>query len=644
MSEGWHERVATKAGVKVTDVEAILARRHIRSRIGARPARKLRVTSIAFTGEKRGKVTGRIDFSWSRLGNGVWAVASDGSNLVGKSTVLEVMLWSLRGSPKGLQSEVRKKWLDHIRVEFTLDDQPHAVDFVIAKGVPSGTLSRERPDGSVEIVDRFETEQGFAAAMSRFMMEALDLDPIPYQQGKDEAAQVVHHGWKALSGGLYFGGNHEFLLGDTQWGGLPARILQLYVGLPWASTVMQAATAQKDLIAEGMRTKAVQRAAAERTERARTKIDGDLKKARARLAKLGGEADFAQQVEELAEAVAQTTAAYNELERRLADAEDEARALKGAADADEREARDIRETFVATSFFNGLQPTCCPRCETAVSKDRIKREQTDLSCSVCAESISIEKMEDVNERLAEVEQRAAVTKDAFDRAAAIVRELKEDLKAERKRMLQARDDLGAAPTSSTLRERREVELEIASLDGMLKAHDESAEAPVEAPDRAVVDAAYAIAKKEMDDAANELLTDLENEVLKLAQRFGFVSLEWVKIDAQAHMTLGKGGETTVFGDVTIGERLRLRLATAIALLRIGKKLGVGRHPGLLIIDSPGSQEIDETNLEAFLKELRTIADEDVGLQVFVSSAKAAEVTALLGPERCRVAAKGHYLW
>lgn len=163
-----------------------------------------------------------------------------------------------------------------------------------------------------------------------------------------------------------------------------------------------------------------------------------------------------------------TAAAYSELERRLANAENEAGALKGAADADEREARNIRETFVATTFFNGLQPTCCPRCEAAVSKDRIKREQTDLSCSVCAEPIPAEKMEDLNERLAEAEQRAAVTKDASDRATAIVRELKGDLKAEQKKMLQARDDLGAAPTSSSLRERREVELEIASLEGMLR--------------------------------------------------------------------------------------------------------------------------------------------------------------------------------
>lgn len=643
MSEGWHERVAAEAGATVKEVEAILARRRIHSRAGTRPARELRIKSVAFKGEKSGHATGRIDFSWSGLGNGVWAVASDHTNLVGKSSVLEVVIWALRGEPKGLQDDLHK-WLEHVRVEFTLDGRPHAIDFAVTKKVPNGTLSRERPNGSVEQIDSFATGQGFAAAMSRFMMEALDLDPIPYQHGKDEAAQVVHHGWKALSSGLYFWGDHAFLLGDDPWGGLPARILQLYVGLPWASTVMQASTAQKDLVAEGMRTKAIQRTAAVRTEKARDQIETDLTKARARLAKLGGDADFAQLVEGLAEAVVKATAAYNELEQRLAKAEDEANALKDVADADEREARDIRETFVATSFFNGLQPTCCPRCEAEVTTARIKREQTDFSCSVCTEQIPAEKMEDVNERLAEAEERGAVTKAASDRAAAIVVDLKADVAAERKEMAKARAALAAAPASSSLRERRDIELEIARLEGMLKAYDESTEEPKEAKDKAVVDAALSVAKTEMGTAADFLLRELGNEVHRLAKRFGFVSLEWVRVDAQARMSLGKGGESTVFGKVTIGERLRLRIAAAIALLRIGEKLGVGRHPGLLIVDSPGAQEIDETNLEAFLKELRAIADEEVGLQVFVSSAKASEVTALLDPGKCRVAAKGEYLW
>lgn len=643
MIERWHEQVASKAGADLSDVETILKRRGVRTRRGARPARRLRVTSLAFSGEKKGHVTGRFDFSWSGLGDGVWAVASDGTNLVGKSTVLEILLWSLRGDVKSLQVDVRK-WLEHVRTDFTLDEDAFAVDFDVVKGVPAGRLMRILPDGSVDEKDAFETHVGFASAMSDFMMEALDLDPIPFQLGKDEAAKVAEHGWKALSGGLYFWGEHQRLLGETDFGGLPGRILQLYVGMPWAATVMQASAALKDLGTEELRAKAVQRTASELSAKAVGQIQGDLNDARDRLSKLADDTDFVRRIDGLAEAVVKATAAYNEIERRLVEAEDEAQALRAAADADEREARDIRETFVASSFFNGLQPTCCPRCEAAVTKDRIKRELTDFNCSICTEPLPAEKMEDVNERLAEAEDRASATRAAADRAAASARDLGGLVKAARDDMRHAREALGAAPASSGLRQRRDIELEIARLEGMLKAHSEGAAAPPAAPDRQVVAAAHDLAKTAMDEAARELLSELDDEVLKLAQRFGFVSLESVAINAQAQMNLQKGGASAVFGDVTKGERLRLRIATAIALLRMGKKLGVGRHPGLLIIDSPGADETDDSNLEALLKELRSIAETEVGLQVFVSSAKAREVVTLLNPDNCRVAAKGEYLW
>lgn len=642
MSERWHKEIATATGAEVSEVQGILRRRNIRARRGARPPRDLRITSVAFSGEKKGKATGRFDFSWSGLGDGVWATASDGTNLVGKSTVLEIILWSLRGVVKSLQNDVRK-WLDHVRTDFTLGDDHFAVDLNVVRSSPKGKLVRVTSGGE-DVIDTFETHPAFAAVMSGFMMEALDLDPIPYQLGKDEAAKIVEHGWTALSGGLYFFGDHDRLLAPADFGGLQGRVLQLYVGMPWAATVMQASTALKDMGIEERRAAAVRKTATEMGEKATGRIEKDLKSAQDRLAGLAGGSDFAERVEALAAAVVEATHAHREIEGKLVEAQNSARTLLAAADADEREARDIRETFVATSFFNGLQPTCCPRCEAAVTKDRIKREQTEFSCSVCTEQIPAEKMEDVNERLAEAEERAAATKAASDRAAAAVRELKGLVKEAKDEMEKALKALEEAPSSSGLKERRDLELEIAGLEGMLKAHQETAVEPEESPELVVVKAAHDTAKEAMDSAAATLLSKLDAEILKLAQRFGFVSLESVEIDAQANMSLRKGGASAVFSDVTKGERLRLRIATAIALLRVGKELGIGRHPGLLIIDSPGAEETDDSNLEALLKELRTVAEKEVGLQVFVSSAKASEVTALLDPAKCRVAPKGEYLW
>ncbi len=110
------------------------------------------------------------------------------------------------------------------------------------------------------------------------------------------------------------------------------------------------------------------------------------------------------------------------------------------------------------------------------------------------------------------------------------------------------------------------------------------------------------------------------------------------------MSLKKGGANTSFSKVTAGERLRLRLATAIALLRVGPRLGIGRHPGLLIIDSPGKEEVAKVNLEALLAELRKITDEMEGLQVIVAGTNVDEIVGVLGEDNCRIARGENYVW
>ncbi|WP_218638200.1 hypothetical protein, partial [Novacetimonas hansenii] len=112
----------------------------------------------------------------------------------------------------------------------------------------------------------------------------------------------------------------------------------------------------------------------------------------------------------------------------------------------------------------------------------------------------------------------------------------------------------------------------------------------------------------------------------------------------ASLLLTKGGEPTSFSKVTAGERLRLRLATAVALLRVGQERGLGRHPGLLIVDSPAAEEVSIEDLTAVLSELQTISRETVGLQVIIGSASAGAIVDQLGEQRCRAATGDDYLW
>lgn len=642
MSGSWLETVAEKAGMRPAEAELALRKRGIVADRPLRPARTLTIRRIAFKGEKRGTAQGSIDFDWSELTAGVWAVTSQ-RNLRGKSTVLEILLWALRGRPKGLQDDVRR-WLSWVSVEFDVDDQRYSVEFAVEERVPRGNLVRRRSSGEIDELDCFMSDDGFEAAMARFMMNTLDLDPITAMQGKEDERQVVEHGWAALSGGLYFGGDHKQLLGDVQMAGLPARMLQMYIGIPWATTVMQASTAKRELEQETEKASKFATAAAKDSQTARARIELELQAAKKILDSFAQETGTAAELERLAGELARLSPIALDLAQRLARAEAEATELERLATADERAVRDLRENIVATQFFNGLQPVCCPRCETRVSSERLKRESADLSCSLCAEEIPIDEMEGASDGLDAIEQRFAAAKAAADRARANATALREKSKASYLELENARQELSRAATSATFEERRKAELDVARLEGALKERQAPATPAIVSPHVALVSTAHAEADKAYKAGRGDILDRLNTEILALGQRLGVQMLEEVTLNTNASLLITKGGEPTSFSKVTAGERLRLRIATAVALLRVGQERGLGRHPGLLIVDSPAAEEVSPDDLTAVLSELQAISHETEGLQIIIGSANASAIVDQLGEQWCRSATGDDYLW
>jgi hypothetical protein len=643
MTSSWLETIAQRIDMTPTQAEIALRKRGITADRPLRPARTLTIKSIAFKGEKRGSGHGVIDFEWSDLKPGIWAVTSE-KNLAGKSSVLEIILWCLRGVPKDLQGDVRK-WLNWVAMTFLVDEQDYRIEFRVEAGVPIGSLSRLRPgDGIADALDKFSTDGGFAAAMSRFMMNTLDLDPIPSMQGKDGDKQAIEHGWTALSGGLYFGGDHKQLLGDVQMSGLPARMLQMYIGLPWALTVMQANTVKKEVDQEQEQNgRAAARAAVESTK-ARSRILVDLAAAQKALESLSSEQVTPEDIERLAAEVSRLSPIAIEQATRHSDAETELKTLRGVANDDERALRDVRENIVAHQFFNGLEPVCCPRCEAKVTSERIKKESADLSCSLCSENIPVDMMEGASETIEATQRRAEASRAAVERAVANERSLRMISAAASKDFEAARKALENAAKGTTFQQRRDAELAVARLEGALEERQTEPGLSAPSSDVALVEAAAAEAKKAYEENRGDIMLRLSKEILSLGQRLGVKMLESVNLSSNATLALTKGGEDTSFGKVTAGERLRLRIATAIALLRVGKERGLGRHPGLLIIDSPGAEEVSEIDLAALLGELQKITNETPGLQILVASANPAAIVGQLGAERCRVAEKDSYLW
>jgi hypothetical protein len=620
-------------------VEAILSKRGVQPHRRLRAARHLQITQIRFSGTKAGKVVGDFDFDW-QIGSGIWALTSF-DNLVGKSSVIEILLWALRGEPKALQDDVRR-WLSHVNIRFLVDSRLYEIDFHVDEGRPRGAL-HEVKHGIPESIDRFESDEAFAAVVSDFMMDSLSLEPIPGFQGSDEDGYAVNHGWNALSGVMYVGGDHKLLIGDVVWSGLPGRLLQMYVGLPWSRTLMLARTAKKVVASEVARMKKESDAIVQRYSARREALQKELTETRRRLASFESEAVAARNAASLAEQIPQLLTELDAVTQDIQKFREEEMFLLRIADADERAVRDLREDLAAASFFNGLKPAHCPRCETPITPERLTSESQSKHCSVCTTSIQTADVE--NSALEDAESRRDASKAALTRPQELLVPLVKTQEQVTASLNLARSAAHSIANRMGITESRTLELDVARIEGALSTMTESASvSPGTSPDARVLDAAAEEANSRVNEAQRGLLDEFNKEIVQLAKRFGIVSLESVQLDLQARMKVVKGAEETWFSRLTTGERLRLRIATAIALLRVGALKEVGRHPGLLIIDSPASEETTEHNLDTLLEELNQICKEMQNLQIIIATARPKDVLSTIETGRVRVANPGNYLW
>lgn len=616
------EDVATRSSCPLQEVESVLADFGIQPQPTPAAPVDLTITHLRFSGTKTGEDHANEEFEFDRqFAPGLWAVISEKRNLVGKSSVLLVIRWALTGRSH-LSGEVRS-WVRHVELEGTVGGEPFTIAFDVDGPAIQGSLKNGHASEDFDAAS-------FEEVMDGFFLDRLRLQPMPSWQkraGESEEGDRRRFGWPSYFPALHLhpdGGN--VLLGDQVEGGQATALMQVFLGLPWSHTAASARVAFNEL----QMREAARRRRVEEDQRAR---DDALAPVREKLATAERElsrlaADHSRisaeegdsRVESHAAAVAAMRVAEEELSvARRAEAE-----TRRDADDAQKRVDAIVQTRVVRPLLGRLSPTSCPRCYAVIGEERIARE-TEHHCSVCDEALA--DLESDGTELTEAEQAlkeaneqcvaageavaaAQATHDearlAFDSAGSAVREVEDSRPGERRL--------------------HELEKEIARLEGSLEPVGVATEAELSDSDltKKIVKAARDEALRRRSAAADTLLADLGTEIADLARAFGMPNLEAATPKLNAQLQLRVAGVNSPFGKRTAGERLRLRLATVIALLRIGSRQGVGRHPGLLLIDSPGAEEMVDENVGSILGELSAVCNELQDLQLICATARAHE--------------------
>lgn len=169
VNRDWVTSIAERADANPDSVEQILADYRIQASPVVPAPRRLLLKRIHFSGIKDGvDCSGEFEFEWDKLDHGLWAILTD-SNLKGKSSVLEVVRWLLRGRPTAnLQDDVRS-WIRESSLSFQLDEVDYKVEIQCGDDV-TGKLSRFSRSGNKRKIGWFGNELEFEAVMSDFFM------------------------------------------------------------------------------------------------------------------------------------------------------------------------------------------------------------------------------------------------------------------------------------------------------------------------------------------------------------------------------------------------------------------------------------------------------------------------------------------
>lgn len=658
--------------IDLARVEKILLDADVSSTASRGVPARLRVKRLRVTGTKQysegpgeetasaAMRTAPIDLNWTPE-NGVNGVGSE-ANLRGKSSVLHLTMWALTGRSH-LQADVIS-WVDHVDAEFEVDGVPLYVEFDVTNGKPAGKVEQKVTSGSRTVLGAFSGHAEFESVMGSVMLERLRLDAISVFSNGVE----TEHAWPSYAAALTVHANKlDPIIGNENT--LKTRILQMFVGTSWAAVDAQVATALNSHSYADEESKAQRRAAASVTATALERAEDRVARAKELYDEFDPTEPDVDTVFALASTASERAREAHDLSLQLMTARNSAAAVRSHLRAEEMRQQAAAEDAVARRMFNGMTPSVCPRCSTKVTPERYAAEATDHECSLClhefdlddhvdikvddldgngGEEIEVDVEAEDNELVEEVVAPLKALQEAVAESEAGVTALQQQHQQAEAERAEAEDAaVKGREKLDSARARLQAEFELARAQSALETlQNATILQPVATGDDeelVVLRIASNLTKKWVREDQGPLLESVSDAIAVLARRFGSTNITSVKLKGNGNMDVFKGGADTTYSGLTNGEKLRIKLAAVIALIELGHRDGVGRHPGLLFIDSPAAEEIPEADLKIMLEAMTAVAEE-TDVQIVVATTHGSMLSEVLAKPNLLVATGTDFVW
>lgn len=592
-----------------------------------------------------------IPFSWTwEPPAGVNGVGSN-RNLRGKSTVLNVIMWALSGRCANFQVD-NKKWIRHVEVDWLIGTETIRVEFDADNGHAAGTVGLVAGSEQLRSLGSFDGEEEFEGVMGSVMMARLRLAEIPMWTRDRE---VVHR-WPAYASAFAVRAEQlDPVVGNVNV--LGVRMLQMFIGTDWGPALAATQAALNERKAERSAAEAKAVVADQAVSEQRKKAQATVDRLRAAMKAIDTGTPDAAKLHSAAATATKLAHEVHVLERSVMEADSQLDTVRLQLRAAKARTHTQLEDALATRFFHQMRPTVCPRCTSTITPQQHAAETDRHECSLCSKGLELEEVDAVPATAAD---GSSVTDDdmpvdevqaleaAFAEARHRIDALNDEIATKKEGLASAEAQGVAAMRQVTVaEERRTLELDLARAEGALSALSGASGSlvggSVDTIALEVLEAASTVLSKWVREQQDPLLKDISADIETLAVGFGADSLSNIKLGGGGRLDVTKGGERTTYSTLTPGEKLRVKIATAVALIKHGYVAGIGRHPGFLVLDSPAAEEMPEEDLAVLIAALAEVAGQ-AGMQIFVGTRTTGPLVDYLPDENRRLAIGDDYLW
>ncbi|MEM6456349.1 MAG: AAA family ATPase [Acidobacteriota bacterium] len=544
----------------------------------------------------------------------------------GKSSVLKMIALALTGK-NDLKKDV-DRWIHSIELTFELDGVPHTVHVDKQGRRPRGRLLRGTAEAhdSIEPLLQFRSGKEMQTKLEAFFNDAFGLRPLHGTQkdarkGSDALLDSITS-YRAYFRGMYINqdlGYSDLITEGVPYGNLFMKVVGMLLGLhgldAYFAVEARLARLENQLAKEERYHRRLEAAYGprdlatmdEEIKKLEAYID-ELKVQRAALLVRATSSDLDQRLADVTQRIVGLDRARQEAARTLHDAE------LGLADA-ARAADVLAEAVEGFDLLQPITPTQCPTCSSPLAANR--GPLTGVHMHVGGDPAQARAA--ATQQLTETRARADAQRDVVGRLETELEEI--EVRAgqlvQQKRHLQAQ--LRAAHQGTEELE-REIELETRYL-GRLEAERDSAAHALGGDDDAgtssemqrllrrkhVLDAVLRHLRTHSAARNEQLKEEFARRVQHYCTTIGFSGLEQVTLDAQLQPRVRQNRTVYAFDELSPGEKVRFVLAFHLALaITTGEDLDTGAHPGLLLIDSPGKEEMVHKDFEAVVHLLNQV--------------------------------------